>query len=228
MTGEQAREVLRIGLDRVQMWKQRLLPAAGEGVQITGRQISLQPASLVVPEIEPQTWQIGVWAQFTFDQASSNPAIGPTGTFAYPPLLVATAPSEFGQVYEFGPAQALPAVVQEHGGLAGDFLVGQLWAGEYSDAETGIFLASLSKTAIVTWYVRGHYTLGGAVPEFDTGFKVGNRTITLRQIGQVAPNPPVQVETSLRVQRAGSSAALLPLADNPGDARYELLTLSRA
>lgn len=228
MTGAQAREVLRIGLDRVALWKQRLLPAAGEGVQMAGNQISLQPTSRVVPELEPRTWQIGVWAQFTFDQASSNPAIAPTATFEYPPLLVATAPSEFGTVYDFGDPNALPDVVQAHGGIAGDFLVGQLWSGEYSDTETGIFLSSLTKSAIVTWYVRGHYTLGGAVPEFDTGFKVGNRTITLRQIGQIAPNPPVQVETSLRVLRAGSSVTLQALAGNPGDSRYELLTLSSA
>lgn len=229
MTGDQAREVLRIGLQRVEMWKQRLLPAAGEGVQLAGRQISLQPAARVVPELEPRAWQIGIWAEFTFFQTSTDQARAPNGTYAYPPLLVATAPSEFGLVHEFSPAQALPAVVQQHGGLPGDFLLGQLWSGEFTaESELGIYIENLTKTARVTWYVRGHYTLGGAVPEFDTGFKVGNRTITLRQIGKIAPNPPVQVETSLRVLRAGSSVTLQALADNPGDSRYELLTLSRA
>ena len=229
MTGEQAREVLRIGLQRVEMWKQRLLPAAGKGAQVAGREISLQPVARVVPELEPRAWQIGVWAEFTFFQTSTDQSLAPDGTYAYPPLLVATAPSEFGQVYDFGGAYALPAVIQDHGGVAGDFLLGQLWSGEFfADPEPPIYIENLSKTARVTWYVRGHYTAGGAAPEFSSGFKVGNRTITLRQIGgNPEPIPPVQQETSLRVLRAGSSESLVPLTSNFASS-YQLLTLSRA
>ena len=228
MTGDQARQALAAGRAQIEMWKQRLLPLAGQDVQVEGRRVSLTPQ--VVEREEPvRTLMLHVWAQVTMTQTMSNvvtlpPEYVQDEVFRYPPFLVATLPYNSAVNGYTWPqvAQILPAA-----GVGstppGELLAGGLWAGAYVEGTVPNFtveIEDLQKTAVVTLYLRGRYAEDEGYSSdfndpdtFDRNFNVGRRTVELLLEGnRASPLPNEERREDVRIGYGGTPINVEPIS----------------
>lgn len=250
MTGDQAREVVATARDQIERWKVKLLPVAGKGAVIEGRTVTLEPAAVPVVARPVRTIMLHVWAEITMTQSMADVVSAPppeydeSGTYVYPPFLVAALPfNEAASGYTW---ETLQEILPEAGSVstpAGEFIAGQLWSGDYymgTAPNYEIEIGDLSKTAVVTLYLRGRYledadyqsTIGDAA-SFEKEFNVGRRTVgTLLTGDRASPLPSESQTGEVRIGYAGTTFNLTAISrgaypDAPLTSTYCITSLSR-
>jgi len=249
MTGDQARQCVEIARATIDEWKAKLLPTPGQGVIIDGRTVTVEPAAVPVVARPVRTIMLHVWAEITMTQSMADvvtlpPEYDESGTYVYPVFLVASlALSAATSGYTWGtPPEVLPDA-GDVANAAGELLQGGLWNGSYflgTGPGYDIEIGDLSKTAVVTLYLRGRYledadyqsTIGDAA-SFEKEFNVGRRTVgTLLTGDRASPLPSESQTGEVRIGYAGTTFNLTAISrgaypDAPLTSTYCITSLSR-
>ena len=236
MSRDQVNQLLAHADQSIEREMQRLNVSGGGRVKVQGNLISVA-GQVLDDEREARGWSLAVWVAVSMQQIYTSSEPGQiSDTFVYEPRFLGYIDKERGTEQQHF-YDVLPDIITDgsyqdpNETFAGHPFQQELLA----NPDFNVVESFLTKTATVTFYLRGHYS--DQEQTFATGFRAGSADLDLTYYQSIVDGDPPEVvsmerETTVRATYAGASTTVTPFTtafNTSGDdgSTLELLTATR-